>query len=288
MNFGKGEGFLQFQTTLASAVAYEGVGLHSGRKVHMELQPAPAGTGLVFVRTDLPKVPMIRAIAANVASTVRATTLEEANAKVFTIEHLMSAFHALGIDNCRIEMDAEEPPVADGSSQVFFELMRNAGRKELESPRRETVIDRVYRVDDPKDGRFVMAVPYDGFRVSFTSVNPHPLIGVQYEDFVVGEEVYGKEIAPARTIAYEKEVETLRQMGLGLGGTLENVIVYNDDGWMNELRFEDELVRHKILDVIGDLRLAGILRGHIIAVASGHAMNTELAKMIAADAGKLE
>ena len=254
----------------------------------MELQPAPAGTGLVFVRTDLPKVPMIRAIAANVASTVRATTLEEANAKVFTIEHLMSAFHALGIDNCRIEMDAEEPPVADGSSQVFFELMRNAGRKELESPRRETVIDRVYRVDDPKDGRFVMAVPYDGFRVSFTSVNPHPLIGVQYEDFVVGEEVYGKEIAPARTIAYEKEVEALRQMGLGLGGTLENVIVYNDDGWMNELRFEDELVRHKILDVIGDLRLAGILRGHIIAVASGHAMNTELAKMIAADAGKLE
>ena len=124
--------------------------------------------------------------------------------------------------------------------------------------------------------------------MSFTSVNPHPLIGVQYEDFVVGEEIYGKEIAPARTIAYEKEVEALRQMGLGLGGTLENVIVYNDDGWMNELRFEDELVRHKILDVIGDLRLAGILRGHIIAVASGHAMNTELAKMIAADAGKLE
>lgn len=254
----------------------------------MELQPAPAGTGLVFVRTDLPQAPMIRAIAANVASTVRATTLEEANAKVFTIEHLMSAFHALGIDNCRIEMDAEEPPVADGSSQVFFELMRNAGRKELESPRKETVIDRVYRVDDPETGRFVMAVPYDGFRVSFTSVNPHPLVGVQYEDFVVGEEVYGKEIAPARTIAYEKEVEALRQMGLGLGGTLENVIVYNDDGWMNELRFEDELVRHKILDVIGDLRLAGILRGHIIAVASGHAMNTELAKMIAADAGKLE
>lgn len=279
---------MQFQTTLASAVSYAGVGLHSGKKVHMELQPAPAGTGLVFVRTDLPQAPMIRAIAANVASTVRATTLEEANAKVFTIEHLMSAFHALGIDNCRIEMDAEEPPVADGSSQVFFELMRKAGRKELESPRKETVVDRVYRVDDPGNGRFVMAVPYDGFRVSFTSVNPHPLIGVQYEDFVVGEEIYGKEIAPARTIAYEKEVEALRQMGLGLGGTLENVIVYNDDGWMNELRFEDELVRHKILDVIGDLRLAGILRGHIIAVASGHAMNTELAKMIAADAENLE
>ena len=288
MEFWKGGRLLQFQTTLASAVAYEGVGLHSGKKVHMELQPAPAGTGLVFVRTDLPRAPMIRAVAANVASTMRATTLEEANAKVFTIEHLMSAFHAMGIDNCRIEMDAEEPPVADGSSLVFWGLMRTAGRKELESPRMETVIDRVYRVDDPKNGRFVMAVPYDGFRVSFTSVNPHPLIGVQYEDFVVGEEVYGKEIAPARTIAYEKEVEALRQMGLGLGGTLENVIVYNDDGWMNELRFEDELVRHKILDVIGDLRLAGILRGHIIAVASGHAMNTELAKKIAVDAGKLE
>ena len=123
-------------------------------------------------------------------------------------------------------------------------------------------------------------MPYDGFRISFTSVNPHPLIGIQYRDFDIDLDTYEKEIAPARTIAYEKEIEALRSMGLGLGGTLENVIVYNDDRWLNDLNYPDELVRHKILDVIGDLRLAGIIKGHIIAAASGHALNTKLAKMI--------
>ena len=125
-----------------------------------------------------------------------------------------------------------------------------------------------------------MVVPYDGFRVSFTSVNPHKLIGVQYENFEVTPELYEREIAPARTIAYEKEIDALHSMGLGLGGTLESVIVYNDEGWLNPLHFADELVRHKILDVIGDLRLAGPIRGHVIAVASGHALNTSLAKKL--------
>lgn len=271
---------MQYQMTLAAEVSYAGVGLHSGREVHIALKPAPENTGLVFVRTDLPGRPEIRATAANVASTVRATTLEEDGAKVFTVEHLMSAFHAFQVDNCRIEMDAEEPPVADGSALVFLELMQKAGKQTLHAVRKEIVIDRVYRVDDLSEGRFVMILPYDGFRVTFTSINPHPLIGIQYGDFLISEEVYRKEIAPARTIAYEKEVEMLRQMGLGLGGTLENVIVYNDEGWMNSLRFEDELVRHKILDVIGDLRLAGIVRGHVIAAASGHALNAALAKKI--------
>lgn len=271
---------MQFQMTLSEEVSYAGLGLHSGREVHITLKPAPADTGLVFVRMDLPGLPEIRATAENVASTLRATTLEEHGVKVFTVEHLMSAFHGLSIDNCRIEMDAEEPPVADGSALVFLELLHRAGRKELAAERKETVIDRVYRVDDDKGGRFVMILPYDGFRVTFTSINPHPLIGIQYGDYLIDTETYRKEIAPARTIAYEKEVEALHQMGLGLGGTLENVIVYSDEGWMNSLRFADELVRHKILDVVGDLRLAGIIRGHVIAVASGHALNTALAKKI--------
>lgn len=268
------------QTTLAAEACYNGVGLHSGREVHMVLKPAPVDTGLVFVRTDLPGQPQIHATAANVTSTLRATTVEENGCKVFTIEHLMSAFHALAIDNCYIEIDAEEPPVADGSSLAFLQTMKEAGVKELEAERREIVIDKVYRIDDEKKDRFVMVLPYDGFRVSFTSVNPHKLIGIQYENFEISPEVYEAEIAPARTIAYEKEIEALRNMGLGLGGTLESVIVYNDDGWMNPLHFEDELVRHKILDVIGDLRLAGPIRGHVIAVASGHALNTQLAKVL--------
>lgn len=273
---------LQKQRTLKTEVSYTGIGLHSGREVHATLKPAPEDTGIVFVRKDLSGEPQIHAKAQNVTSTLRATTVEENGNKVFTIEHLMSAFHAHRIDNAYVELDSEEPPVADGASLVFFELMAKAGIVEQAKDRREIVIDKVYRIDDEKTGRFVMVLPYDGFRVSFTSLNPHKLIGVQYEDFHVDEAVYHKEIAPARTIAYEKEIQALREMGLGLGGSLENVIVYDDEGWLNPLHFEDELVRHKILDVIGDLRLAGIIRGHVIAVASGHALNTQLAKQIAA------
>ena len=273
------------QTTLAAEASYTGIGLHSGREVHMVLKPAPADTGLVFVRTDLEGQPQIHATASNVTSTMRATTVEENGCKVFTIEHLMSAFHALRIDNCYIEIDAEEPPVADGSSLAFFQKMKDAGVKELAAERKEIVIDKVYRIDDEESNRFVMVLPYDGFRVSFTSVNPHKLIGVQYENFEISPELYEREIAPARTIAYEQEIEALRNMGLGLGGTLESVIVYNDEGWLNPLHFEDELVRHKILDVIGDLRLAGPIRGHVIAVASGHALNTNLAKKLLENLG---
>lgn len=273
---------LQKQRTLKTEISYTGIGLHSGREVHATLKPAPEDTGIVFVRTDLPGTPQIHAKAENVTSTLRATTVEEDGHKVFTIEHLMSAFHAHRIDNAYVELDSEEPPVADGASLVFFELMAKAGIVEQAKDRKEIVIDKVYRIDDEKTGRFVMVLPYDGFRVSFTSLNPHKLIGVQYEDFHIDEAVYHKEIAPARTIAYEKEIQALREMGLGLGGSLENVIVYNDEGWLNPLHFEDELVRHKILDVIGDLRLAGIIRGHVIAAASGHALNTQLAKEIAA------
>lgn len=273
------------QTTLAAEASYTGIGLHSGREVHMVLKPAPADTGLVFVRTDLEGQPKIHATASNVTSTMRATTVEENGCKVFTIEHLMSAFHALRIDNCYIEIDAEEPPVADGSSLAFFQKMKDAGVKELAAERKEIVIDKVYRIDDEEHNRFVMVLPYDGFRVSFTSVNPHKLIGVQYENFEISPELYEREIAPARTIAYEQEIEALRSMGLGLGGTLESVIVYNDEGWLNPLHFEDELVRHKILDVIGDLRLAGPIRGHVIAVASGHALNTNLAKKLVENLG---
>ena len=274
------------QTTLAQTAAFAGIGLHSGREVHMELRPAAADTGIVFVRTDLPGEPRVPATADRVTSTLRATTIGAGGIEFFTIEHLMSALHAQRIDNCEVRLDAEEPPVADGASLAFFELIGSAGITELPAPRKEIVIDRVYRIDDDKKERFVMAVPYDGFRVSFTSVNPHKLIGIQYENFEVTPEAYRKEIAPARTIAYEKEIEQLHQMGLGLGGSIENVIVYNDEGWLNPLHFDDELVRHKIVDVIGDLRLAGIVRGHIIAAASGHALNTALAKEILDGCGR--
>lgn len=269
------------QKTIAREIMYSGIGLHSGAEVKMKLSPAPVDTGIVFIRTDLPNKPRIKAIASNVTSTLRATTIGDGEIKVFTIEHLMSALFASDIDNCYIELDNEEPPVVDGASEVFIKLLSEAGSVEQDKMRQEIVIKKVYRIDDKE--RFVMVVPYDGFRVSFTSLNPHPLIGTQYYDFTFDIDAYKQEIAPARTIAYEKEVEALHKMGLGLGGNLENVIVYNDEGWMNKLRYADELVRHKILDIIGDLRLAGVLKAHVIAVKSGHELNTKLAKKILAD-----
>lgn len=275
---------MAFQTTIAAPVSYTGVGLHSGKDVAMKLQPAEADTGIVFIRVDLPGQPQVEAKAENVTSTLRATTIEDNGIKMFTIEHVMSALHGAGIDNVEICINAEEPPVADGSSREFFQLLQKAGIRQLDRERHEVVIDQLYRVDD--GDKFVLALPYDGFRVSFTSINPHPLIGIQYGDYEINEENYLKEIAPARTIAYEKEVEALHQMGLGLGGTLENVIVYNDEGWMNPLIYPDELVRHKILDLVGDLRLAGIVKGHFVAVKSGHALNTTMSKLLKAKLGK--
>ncbi len=269
---------MQKQTTLAKTAVYKGIGLHSGREVSIELMPAEPDSGIVFLRTDLEGNPEIKASAENVTSTVRATTIEYNGAKVFTIEHMMSVLHAMRVDNCRIAISAEEPPVADGSALTFFELVRKAGIAEQEAQRRELVVSRPVRVD--KDDSFVVAVPYDGFRISFTSINPHKLIGVQYFDIEVNEDSFYKEIAQARTIAYEKEIEALRSMGLGLGGTIDNVIVYNDEGWINPLHYDDELVRHKILDIIGDLRLAGLVKGHFIAVKSGHALNTAMAKLL--------
>ena len=281
-NLLKGDGILQ-QQTLKNPVSVAGVGLHSGLEVQMTLKPANVDSGIFFVRTDLTEKNKICATPKNVTSTLRATTLEENGVKVFTVEHLMSALAACGIDNCEVEINAEEPPVLEGNSIGFFEIIKTAGTVEQSAERKIINLEKVYRADSDDGKKFIIALPYDGFRISFTSINPHPLIGIQFEDFEITEEIYKTEIAPARTIAYEKEVEALHAAGLGLGGNLDNVIVYNDEGWLNKLKYPDELVRHKILDVIGDLRLVGFLKCHIIAVASGHALNSQLAKKIYAD-----
>jgi len=274
---------LQKQQTLKSSTEIFGKGLHSGVDVRLKIKPAEVDSGIIFVREDLPGSPKIHATADKVTSVLRATTLEENGVKVFTIEHLMSALNACGIDNCEIFLNAEEPPVLNGNSIDFFNLIKSAGILEQNKNRKEIRIEKIYRVDSEDGKKFIIALPYDKFRVSFTSINPHKIVGIQYADFEITEEIYKSEIAPARTIAYEKEIDALRKMGLGLGGTMENVIVYNDEGWLNNLKYPDELVRHKILDVIGDIRLAGFVKCHIIASASGHALNTKLAKKIYAD-----
>ncbi|HWR05906.1 UDP-3-O-acyl-N-acetylglucosamine deacetylase [Sporomusa sp.] len=267
------------QTTVASRVTYTGIGLHSGRDVTIALNPAPAGSGIVFVRTDLAGLPRVSAQATNVTNTMRATTLEQGAAKVFTVEHLLAAFSAMGIDNCLVEISSVEPPVADGSSLPFLLLIESAGiasQAELRQP--PIVIEEAIAVRYPD--KFITILPYDGFRITFTSINPHPLLGVQFGDYEITPEVFARELAPARTIGFMHEVEALKAQGLALGGSLENAVVYDDKHCLTPLRFPDELVRHKILDVIGDLALAGRIKGHVIAVKSSHALNTTLAKHI--------
>ena len=237
-------------------------------------------TGIVFVRTDLSGHPEIQALAENVSSTVKATTVSENGTEVFTVEHLMAAFSLMGIDNCRIEMSAPEPPVTDGSAAVFCELILQAGRIRQSEPRKIYAVDRAFSVYE--DDKYITIQPYDGYRISFVSVNAHPALGTQYFDIELTEEKFLQEIAAARTVGFMSEIKQMQQMGLGLGGSIENVVIFDDDKILSETRFDNELIRHKILDVIGDLYLLGHLRGHIIAVKSGHAFNSCLAKQIQA------
>jgi UDP-3-O-[3-hydroxymyristoyl] N-acetylglucosamine deacetylase len=266
------------QTTIAKAIAYTGIGLHSGQNVTIVINPAPPDTGIVFARTDLPGVPQVAAIAKNVTNAMRATTLEDGLAKVFTVEHLLAAFYAMEVDNCLVEINAVEPPVADGSSLPFVWMIQEAGVIRQDASRKLVTITRAQavRVSD----KFITILPYDGFRITFTSINSHPMLGVQFGDYEITEDSFVSEIAPARTIGFMHEVEFLKSQGLALGGSLENAVVYDDVKALTPLRFEDELVRHKILDIIGDLALAGRIKGHVIAVKSSHALNTALAKKI--------
>ena len=271
---------MERQSTLAREVAYSGIGLHSGREVKVRFLPAPADTGILFERIDLPGRPRVPAQAACVTQTMRATTLEAGDAKVFTVEHILAAFSAMDIDNCLIEIDSLEPPVADGSALPFLELLAEAGRCEQEALRSVYCIKETLIVREEK--RFISILPYNGFRITFTSVNPHKAIGIQFADVEITKELFWQEIAPARTIGFVHEIEALQAQGLALGGSMENAAVYDENGAVNVLRFADELVRHKVLDVVGDLALAGPIKGHVVAVSSGHALNTKLSQLIAA------
>jgi UDP-3-O-[3-hydroxymyristoyl] N-acetylglucosamine deacetylase len=266
------------QTTIAKAITYTGIGLHSGQDVTITIKAAPPDTGIVFARIDLPGAPQVAAAANNVTNAMRATTLEKGLAKVFTVEHLLAAFFAMEVDNCLVEINAVEPPVADGSSLPFVQMIQEAGVVEQNTSRQFISVTeaQTVRVND----KFITILPYDGFRVTFTSINSHPMLGVQFGDYEITRDSFISEIASARTIGFMHEVEQLKSQGLALGGSLENAVVYDDVKALTPLRFQDELVRHKILDIIGDLALAGRIRGHVIAVKSSHALNTALAKKI--------
>jgi UDP-3-O-[3-hydroxymyristoyl] N-acetylglucosamine deacetylase len=266
------------QMTIAQPVSYAGIGLHSGKEVAITLRPAPANTGIVFARVDLPGAPQVAANAFNVTSTMRATTLENGAAKVFTVEHLLAALRAMGVDNCLVEINSVEPPVTDGSALPFVRLIKTAGTAAQDASRHVVQIAGEHTVRH--EDKFITILPYDRLRITFISVNSHPLLGVQFGDYEITPDVFAQDIAPARTIGFMNEVEALQAQGLALGGSLDNVVMYDTDTVLTPLRFSDELVRHKILDIIGDLSLSGDVRGHVIAVKSGHALNTRLALQI--------
>ncbi len=266
------------QQTISQAISYEGAGLHSGLPVQMRILPSEPNTGITFVRTDLPGTPSVKADIRNVTNTMRATTLEEGEAKVFTVEHILAAFYGMAIDNCIIELNSPEPPIADGGSATFVQLIKEAGIIEQEADRQVYVVKKSHGIYE--EDKFIIIRPYDGFRVTFTSINSHPMLGTQHADYEINPDVFAAEIAPARTIGFTKEIEQLQAMGLAKGGSTENVIVYDDTTCLSELNFPDELVRHKILDILGDLFLVGHLKGHIIAVKSSHNLNSRLSREI--------
>jgi len=266
------------QQTLAKAISYSGNGLHSGLKVTMTMKPAPAGTGIVFKRMDLEHQPLIHAKIDFVSSTVRATTITENGAEVFTVEHLMAALSMMGVDNVLIEMNSPEPPVTDGSAKVFCELIQQAGLVTQDRDCEIYSLDREFSVYD--GDKYIVVKPYDGYRVSFTSINKHPLLGTQYFDITLNEENFFQEIMSARTVAFVEELEMLKKLGLGKGGTLDNCVVFDKDKILSVPRYDNELIRHKILDVIGDLYLLGRIKAHVLCVTTGHAFNSAVAKKI--------
>lgn len=268
------------QHTIGKDVTYKGLGLHSGMPVTMTMHPAAPGAGIIFKRSDLPGGPEVPAQSRYITNTLRATTLEKGEAKVFTVEHVLSALYALQIDNCVIEMDSPEPPVGDGSAKTFCDMVEEAGIETQDEMIPILTLDTSAAVYE--DNKFITALPYDGLRITFTSINPHPLLGTQMRDVVIDHDSYMKEIAPARTIGFTWELEAMRKMGLGKGGTLENAVVYSETECLSQLRFPDELVRHKILDILGDISLVGPLHAHIIAVLGSHKLNAELSEKLQA------
>lgn len=275
------------QRTLRTPVHCTGVGLHSGRRVRMTLRPAAADTGIVFHRTDLPGTSPVPALAGNVTETRLASVLQIGQARVSTVEHLMSACAGLGIDNLHVDLDAEEVPIMDGSAGTFVFLLQSAGLQEQEAPKRFIRILEPIEIVEGEGAQRKSArlEPHDGFALRFSIDFRHPAIDATANTAEVdfSQSSYLKEIARARTFGFVQDVEGLRAAGLARGGSLDNAIVMDEYRVLNAegLRFGDEFVKHKMLDAIGDLYLIGHpIIGRYVAHKSGHALNNRLARQL--------
>jgi UDP-3-O-[3-hydroxymyristoyl] N-acetylglucosamine deacetylase len=271
------------QRTLRRPVSCSGIGLHSGNKVTLSLKPAPADYGIRFQRSDLGGLE-IPATVTHLGGIRLATGLTREAVSVETVEHLLAALTALGIDNCIVELNTPEVPIMDGSAAPFVYLILNeAGVKRLSAPKKFLKVLRPISLS--QGDKRIALYPSDHFKVTYSISFDHPLIRHQSRTMKITDETFVEEIAPARTFGFLKEVEMLRQKGLALGGSLDNAIVLGETTVLNNaLRFEDEFVRHKILDVIGDLSLVGYpVIGHLVAHRGGHALHTAFAARILED-----
>jgi UDP-3-O-acyl N-acetylglucosamine deacetylase len=279
------------QTTIKAEISLEGVGLHTGNKSTLTFRPAPANTGIRFFRSDLPGIPMIPARLGFVVTTVRGTNLGLGDAKVHTVEHVLSACTGLGIDNIDVLVSANEPPIMDGSSLPFVEALLRAGLVELDAPKRWLHLPHEVTYA-AKDGARYRAIPSDHFEIVATLIHDHPMMPKMSLSMTVDRDSYLSEVARARTFCFEHEVAYLKSQGLAQGGSLENAIVIGKDQFHTNaegLRYADEFVRHKMLDMIGDLTLIGrpLFKMRIEAERLGHAHNVEFAKMLDEAAKKL-
>lgn len=275
------------QTTIAKKVHNVGIGLHKGEPIRLTLEPLEAGSGIVFYRSDLGV--SFKAEPKNVINTQMATVVGNEKGYISTIEHLMSAINAYGIDNIRIVVDANEIPVMDGSSASFCMLLDEAGVRELDANKKALIIKRAVEIRE--GDKLVRLSPSKSPKFDYTIKFSHPLIGTQHHVFEFSKKSYLKEISRARTFGFLKDVQALRSMGLALGGSLENAVVIDENKILNPegLRFENEFVRHKILDAIGDLALVGApILGDYTAFAGSHDLNHKLTLAVLADAKNFE
>lgn len=269
---------IQMQKTLKTSVSIQGTSLHTGQPVKLTIKPADVNTGLKFRRIDLPDKPFIDASAANVQTVERATTLAEGSVNVHTVEHILSALTGMGVDNAIIEMDANEPPIGDGSAAPYVELIKKAGLEEQDAPCQVWEIREPIIVEN-KNGSMIVIMPDRQFRVSVTVSGPDGRV-TQYFHSVINPETYEKELSRARTFCFYEDIQPLLDKGLIKGGTLDNAIVIKGEQYIcaGGLRYHNECARHKTMDMIGDLILNGRrILGHVIAVMPGHGINTTMA-----------
>ena len=274
------------QCTLKNVIRASGVGLHSGRKVCLSLRPAPANTGIVFRRIDLDEVVEIRACIENVGDTTLSTTLSRGDVCVSTVEHLLSAMAGLGIDNAYVDVSAPEVPIMDGSAGPFVFLIQSAGIEQQNAPKQFIRIRKPVAVED--GNKWARFEPFEGFKVSFSIEFDHPAFHQSVSRATVDFSTtsFVKEVSRARTFGFMRDLERLRENDLALGGNLDNAVIVDDYRVLNEdgLRYEDEFVKHKVLDAIGDLYLLGhSLIGHFDGHKSGHKLNNKLLKALVAD-----